>query len=293
MQTTLKTIGFIGVGGIGRPMAEQLIKSGFSLIACDKRESALEPFAALGAQVTTNPSACAAADMVIVMVADDAQALSVVSGPDGLYDAIDPDHPPLVAIMSTVLPKTIEALAAILAGKQVHLVDAPVSGGAVGAAKGALTIMAGGDAADLASMAPAFEALSSRLFHCGERGAGAAIKILNNLMGITTQFLMTEVALIATRLDIDLSLLAEVMDASSGRNISTLDYEAQKAMFRHSVSDPTALKAVVDICRKDLRLAQTLAEQQDVAAPLLNAIAPAHRAIAYEDTLAAWTLLAR
>lgn len=291
MPNNMQTVGFIGVGGIGRPMAERLAKANFDLIVCDKRDSALEPFRALGTRITVSPSDCAAADMVIVMVANDAQSLSVIEGEDGLLHDIDPDRPPLVAVMSTILPQTIASIASQLAQKGAHMVDAPVSGGVVRAERGELSIIVGGEPDDLAAMKHVFEALGTRIFHCGALGSGVAIKILNNLMGITTQTLMTELGQIAERLGIDMKLLVTVMEAGSGRNFATLDYEAQRAMYRHTASDLALLKSHVDICRKDLGLAQALAGQSGVSAPLLEGIATVHREIPYEQTFASWKFL--
>ncbi len=291
MSINPKTIGFIGVGGIGRPMAEQLARAGFNLIVCDKRDSALEPFRAAGARTTHSPSYCGSADVVIVMVADDEQLIAAVSADDGLLSGIHSDCPPRVAVMSTVLPDTIRSVAALLAQKNVHMVDAPVSGGTIRAASGELSIIVGGDAEDLLAMTPVFDALGTRIFHSGALGSGVAIKILNNLMGITTQSLMTELGLLAQRLGIAPELLIAVMEAGSGRNFATLDYAAQKAMYRHTASDPTLMKSHLDICSKDLGLAQALAGQHGISVPLLESIAAAYRGIPHDKTLAAWKAL--
>ncbi|MCB1476769.1 MAG: NAD(P)-dependent oxidoreductase [Rhodobiaceae bacterium] len=288
MNGSLKRIGFIGVGGIGRPMAERLIRQGFDLIICDRRDSALEPFRALGARVVHQASECACADIVIVMVVDDAQVLAVTTGTGGLIDGVNPDCPPLLAIMSTVLPRTVEDIAAAMAFKKVRMIDAPVSGGPIAAAKGTLSIMAGGTEQDFLAMKSGLEALGSHIFHCGALGAGEAIKILNNAMGITTQFLMTEILDMARAFDIDEILLTSIMEESSGRNFCTRDLAAQKAFFRYNIADPSLLGSLLDACRKDLRLASRLAEQADVDTPLLAAITAAHRTTPDESILASW-----
>lgn len=293
MPDGIRSIGFIGVGGIGRPMAERLVETGYELIVCDKRADALGPFQQMAIETTTRASDCAGADMVIVMVADDAQAWSVVSENAGLLHGIDLDRPPLVAIMSTILPETVRRIAASLATKKAQTVDAPVSGGAVRASRGELSIIAGGEAAPLAAMAPVFDALGSRILHCGALGSGQAIKILNNSVAVTIQFLMGELAVIAEGLGLDLELLVEVMEASSGRNFVTGDYGTQKEVLRRIISDPALLRAHVDICRKDLRLAQSLAGQHHVPSPLLDGILASQGAIPYEESGTRWRVLSR
>lgn len=284
----MKTIGFVGLGGIGRPMAERLLQIGFDLIVCDLREVALEPFRQAGVRGTTKPTDCAAADMVIVMVADDAQVLAVIEGENGLAGGIDPGAPPLVAVMSTVLPETIETVAQVLAQRNCRTIDAPVSGGAARAAYGDLSIIAGGDEADIAAMAPALEALGTRIFHCGALGSGEAVKILNNMMAVTVQFLMMELVQVGERLGIACDLLSRVMEASSGRNYITADLPAQMRLLAQIGSDPALTRSHIAICRKDLHLAQTLAAQKQVFTPLLDGIAAGHHSIDPEHGLMAW-----
>ncbi|WP_066967440.1 NAD(P)-dependent oxidoreductase [Rhizorhabdus dicambivorans] len=293
MPDGISRIGFIGVGGIGRPMAERLAETGYELIVCDKRADALRPFRHMALETTARASDCARADMVIVMVADDAQAWSVVSGDAGLLHGIDPDRPPLVAIMSTILPETVRRIAASLATKNAQTVDAPVSGGAVRASRGELSIIASGEAVPLAAMAPVFGSLGSRVFHCGVLGNGEAIKILNNSVAVTIQLLMGELAVIAEGLGLDLELLVEVMEASSGRSFVTGDYEMQKAVLRRIISDPALLRAHVDVCRKDLRLAQSLGIQQNVSSPLLDGVVASQREVPYEDCGTRWRSLSQ
>lgn len=293
MPDGIGRIGFIGVGGIGRPMAERLAQRGYELIVCDKRAEALQPFQQTAMATTTYASDCAGADMVIVMVADDAQAWSVVTGDAGLLQGMDAGRPPLVAIMSTILPETINRIAASLATKNAQTVDAPVSGGTVRAARGELSIITSGDAAHLEAMAPVFDALGSRVLHCGALGNGQAIKILNNSVAVTIQFLMGELAAIAEGLELDLELLVEVMEASSGRNFVTGDYNMQKAELRRITSNPALLQTHVDICRKDLRLAQSLARQQQISSPLLDGILASQREISYDECGARWRALSR
>ncbi len=273
-------------------MAECLIRAGFALTVCDKSEVALDVFRKLGARTTTEASDLAGMEMVVFMVANDAQVKSAALGAGGLLQAVDPAKPPLVAVMSSVLPGTAKEVAAALAAKNVRMVDAPVSGGGVRAGEGKLTIMVGGDKADIEAMSPVFDALGNNVFHCGPVGAGEAVKILNNIMGVTSMFLMTETMQIAGKLGIDQAWLASVMEVSSGRNSATRDYEAHKGIYRVNGQTPQSAKAVIDICRKDLSLAMAMAREVGVATPMVDAAATAQNAIDYDDFRARWVELA-
>ncbi len=265
-------LAFIGAGGIGGPMAECLARKGMDLLLCDMREAALEPFRAAGAAVTQRVADCAGADFVIAMVATDDQVRSVLLGDDGLLPAIDAAAPPRIIVMSSVLPATVREVAAALVEKNVALLDAPVSGGALAAREGRLTIMAGGNSADIAAALPVLTLLGSNIVHCGPLGSGAAVKIVNNIMGVSNMFLMAEAMLLATELGIDAHRLAGIMEQSSGRNFATRDYAAHKSLYQLNTQSPEALKALLAICRKDLALAQSLAKSTHLTLPLLAAV---------------------
>lgn len=265
-------VAFIGAGGIGGPMAQCLAHSGVELLVCDLHEAALAPFRAIGVRVTQRAADCAAADFVIVMVAADAQVRTVLLGDNGLFAAVNPAAAPRVVIMSSVLPATVRETAAVLAQKNIPVLDAPVSGGRVAALQGQLTIMVGGEAAALATARPLLGLLGSNIVFCGPLGSGAAVKIINNIVGVTNMFLMTEAMVLAADLDLDVDHLAGIMEQSSGRNFATRDYPAHRTLYRLNTQTPETLKALLDICRKDLALAQSLADSAGLSLPLVEAI---------------------
>jgi len=264
-------VSFIGAGGIGGAMAERLTKSGFDLTVCDLRPEVLEPLKALGGKVTQRVTDCASADMAILMVANDAQVKNAALGPGGLVEAADPAAPPLLAIMSSVLPGTVKEVAQAAAARNIRTLDAPVSGGRVSASKGALTIMVGGDPQDLARARPVLDALGTNVVHCGPLGAGESVKIVNNILGVANMFLMTEASRLAQELGIDVGWLARVMETSSGRNLATRDYEAHKDLYRYNIQSPETLGALLSVCRKDLSLAKALADFSGLSLPMLAA----------------------
>ncbi len=268
-------VAFIGAGNIGGAMAACLARKRFDLTVCDMNDAALEAFRELGANTTQNVADCASADVVVIMVATDQQVRSVAIGDDGnggLLADVDVAKPPAVVIMSSVLPATVRDVAAAMARKNVRVIDAPVSGGRVSAANGLLTIMVGGEAADLAKVRPLLDALGSNIVQCGPLGAGEAVKIVNNIVGVSNMILMTEAARLALELGMNVNWLAGIMEKSSGRNFATRVFTAHKVLYRHNTESPEALHALLAVCRKDLALATTLAESAGLSLPMLEAI---------------------
>jgi 3-hydroxyisobutyrate dehydrogenase len=284
----MKNIGFIGVGSIGAPMARCLIRAGFKLTICDNSPKARAEFAEIAAQLTSNPADCAGLDAVIVMVANDEQVKDAVLGDAGLLAALKPNQAPLLAIMSTVLPQTIEEIAVVAAQKAVKLLDAPVSGLPVVAEQGKLTIMVGGDAATLEIMRPVFAAMGENIFHTGELGSGEVTKLVNNILGVTNLFLCVEAMLVGKAYGMDLHRLAAILETSSGRNFSTKDWERGRATFGYFAKSLELSKVAVDLSSKDLRHARELAAKAGLETPLLEQILEAISQFSYEEIQERW-----
>lgn len=284
----MKKIGFIGVGSIGAPMARCVIRAGFQVTVCDKNPKVLEGFKKIAFQVTDRPADCADQEMVVVMVANDDQVKETIEGKDGLLKAVNPNQPPLLAIMSTILPQTTQGLATVCAHKNIRLMDAPVSGLPVVAEQGKLTIMAGGDAADLEAMRHVFKAMGENIFHTGPLGSGNVTKLVNNIVGITNLFLSVEAMLVGKKYGMDLHKLASIMETSSGRNFSTKDWDRGKATFEFFAQSLDLSKVLVDLTRKDLQHAQELAKKVNVACPLLDQIVQAVEKFSYEEIKERW-----
>ena len=260
----MEQIGFIGVGSMGSRMARRLCQAGYRLTVCDRDAAALREFETLDTAIVHRPSACGGSDLVILMVANDAQLKEVVLEPNGLLSGIDADAPPLVAVMSTVLPETIREIAEPLLRKKVRLLDAPVSGGLAGAEAGTLTIMVGGAQGDLERLRPILQAMARTIFHCGELGSGQLTKIVNNMVGVTNLFLMAEAMMLAKRCGLEPERLAAIMDASSGRTAFTGNWVARKTTYGGISTSLGRMQSHVDICRKDLKCALTLANDAHV-----------------------------
>jgi 3-hydroxyisobutyrate dehydrogenase-like beta-hydroxyacid dehydrogenase len=288
MEGTMEKIGFIGVGSIGAPMARCVIRAGFKVTVYARSAPSRAAFADIAAQVTDKPSDCAGQDMVIVIVANDEQVEQVILGSDGLLSAIDPQRPPLLAIMSTVLPQTVEAVAAACAPKGVKLVDAPVSGGPVVAEQGKLTIMVGGELADLEQMRPVLASMGEHIFHTGALGTGQVTKLVNNILGVTNLFLCVEAMRVGKAYGMDLQRLAAILETGSGRNFSTKDWDRSKAFFGYFAKSLELCKSGMDVARKDLHHARELAKKAGLDMPFLDHILDAVNQFSPEEMQERW-----
>lgn len=283
MSHRVQRVGFVGVGNIGGPMAQSVQGAGFELTVCDKNAEALRKFADTGARLCSNAEGCADSDVVILMVNNDDQLNDSVSGPGGLLNGLSEGNRPLVVIMSTVLPETVLGTAKTLAEKNISVIDAPVSGGAALAGQGALSIMVGGKAEDLARARPVLEAMGKKIFHCGALGNGEVAKILNNLVGLTTIMLLPEALQLGVRYGLDLRQLSSIMDVSSGRNFFSSDWDRARKQYNEFTSDLTRTASVIKIHAKDMKLALELGSEKETKMPLLQAAYDATKSLDATD----------
>jgi 3-hydroxyisobutyrate dehydrogenase len=206
------------VGGqIGAPMARHLIGWEGGLTVFDVRAEACEPFAGAAIVATTPAEVAARSDVISLMVLDDAQVSDVLAGDDGLLDAARPGT--VVAVHSTIAADTAIALAATAADVDVEIIDAPVSGGAMGAHAGTLAVMAGGTAAAVERSRPVFERWAGLVAHLGPVGSGTRAKLARNLLQFTALAAVGEAQRLAEAAGIDPAALGEVVrhsDAVAG-----------------------------------------------------------------------------
>lgn len=177
----MEKIAFIGLGIMGRPMAQNLLKAGHSLSLWARRPAALDGFDGPAVSVCGSPAdAVAAADFCITMVSDTADVEEVILGPDGVIHKAAAGS--IVIDMSTISATITRGIAAQLAARQVQMLDAPVSGGEQGAVAGTLSIMVGGDEDAFARARPLLETLGDKIVHVGGHGAGQIAKACNQLL---------------------------------------------------------------------------------------------------------------
>jgi len=182
-----KRIGFIGLGLMGKPMARNLMKSGFDLVVHNRSRAVVDQLVSEGADPADSPKeAAAAADVIITMLPEDSQVTAVVTAADGVSESIRQDA--VLVDMSTISPTTTRRLAARVAARGAHMLDAPVSGGVEAASAASLTIMVGGKAEIFERVLPVFQKLGKNINHIGDHGAGQVTKAANQIIvGLTIQ----------------------------------------------------------------------------------------------------------
>ena len=176
-----RTIGFIGLGIMGRPMARNLMKAGYRLVAFSRSEASMAPLVAEGALKADSARQVAEeSEVVITMLPDGPDVRAVVLGPGGVLEGAAKGL--LVVDMSSISPIVSQEIAAACEAKGVEFLDAPVSGGEHGAIAGTLAIMAGGKAEALENVRPILEKMGSAITHAGPAGAGSMTKLANQIM---------------------------------------------------------------------------------------------------------------
>jgi 2-hydroxy-3-oxopropionate reductase len=253
-------VGFIGLGTMGREMVLNLMKAGHRVRVFDIIRGAVDELAAAGAIAATSPADAAQnCDIAISMLPDTPQVEDVIYGADGLFKA--PPAGKLIVDMSTISPVAVRRVYADLKAVGTAFIDAPVSGGPVGAKNAALSIMAGGDADAFARARPFLEAMGTTVTHVGAAGAGQTVKLCNQLIcGINIQAICEALAL-GRASGVDLEQLRRVL--LGGSAASWMLDKLGSAM----IAGDTAAGFRTDLMFKDLRLVQEHAQTLSVPLP--------------------------
>jgi len=251
----MTTVAIVGTGRMGSAMARALTLAGHDVVVQNRSpERAATLATEIGAQSMTTPAeAAAAADVTITMLADDAAVRTVFDGPDGLVAGA---HPGAVLVdMSTVLPDTIRSVAEAVRATGAGILDAPVSGSVGLAETGELTLMVGGNAADLERARPALESLARMIFHLGPLGTGAVMKLAVNTVIFGLNGALAEGLVLAEAAGVDRSLAYDVL-AASAAGAPFVGYK--RAAFIEPEDTPVAF--ALELAAKDLRLISAMAD---------------------------------
>jgi 2-hydroxy-3-oxopropionate reductase len=255
------TIGFIGLGVMGAPMARNLLAAGHEVVAWNRSPEPLAALAEAGARAAEGPAAVAAeADVLITILKDDPVVREVLGGPDGAIAAAPAGS--LVIDMSTVSPALARELAEEAAARGVAFLDAPVSGGDVGARDGTLSIMVGGEAADVERARPVFDVLGSRVTHVGASGAGQVAKACNQVLVAVIFAGLSESLVLGSKLGVD---PARILDAVGGGMAGNRIMEVRRDNF---LDHDFAPGFKVDLHHKDLEIALGAGAEVDAPLPL-------------------------
>jgi len=255
-----QTLGFIGLGIMGMSMARNLLRAGFPVRAWNRTASKMDALAAEGATSAASPAELAAhCDVIFICVSDTPDVQAVVLGEGGLIHGARPGA--LVVDMSTISPAATREMAAALAAKGVAMLDAPVSGGSEGAARGTLTIMVGGNAEDVERATPYFNAMGKTLTHVGGNGAGQMVKLVNQILVVVTMLGVSEALLFARAggLDLEKTLAAVSGGAAGSWMLSNRGPQVIARDWRPGF--------MIDLQQKDVRL--VLDEADRLGVPML------------------------
>ncbi|WP_324132195.1 NAD(P)-dependent oxidoreductase [Bosea sp. (in: a-proteobacteria)] len=257
-------IAFIGLGAMGAPMAENLVKRQFRVTGFDMRASAREALVAAGGHAAESAAAAAAgAEAMVLMVVNAAQARAVLFEA-GALAALAPGA--VVILMATCPPGEVEAIAAEVVKSGRRFVDAPVSGGVVGARAATLSIMVGAPDETMALARPMLEALGDKVFHVGQKpGQGATVKTVNQLLCGVHIAVAAEALSLAEKAGIDGRLLFEIMGGSAASSWMLRDRGP-----RMHEAEP-AVTSAVDIFVKDLSIVLDAGRAARTALPLAAA----------------------
>jgi 2-hydroxy-3-oxopropionate reductase len=207
-----ETVGFIGLGVMGRPMATNLIKRGFSLVVHNRSQAAVEDLVALGAARAASPAEVARrTNRIVTMLPDSPDVELVLEGPDGVFGAIQRDT--IVIDTSSIAPAAARRLEQRAATLGAWLLDAPVSGGEVGAIQATLSIMVGGDADAFAAVKPILDAMGSpdKVVRIGESGAGQTCKVCNQMVIGGTLAAVAEAFALARKAGVEPGLVRQAL----------------------------------------------------------------------------------
>ncbi|WP_449409391.1 NAD(P)-dependent oxidoreductase [Methylobacterium komagatae] len=259
----LSRIAFVGLGAMGMPMARHLAAAGFDLRGYDIRaESRAALAAAGGGKAETVRQAAADADAILLMVVNASQAEDVLFA-KGALEALTPDA--TVVLMATCPPQAVVDIAARVTATGRRFIDAPVSGGVVGAEAATLTIMAAAPADVLAHLRPVLDRLGDKVFHVGtEPGQGATVKAVNQLLCGVHIAATAEALSLAERVGVDLAVVLEILSGSSASSWMLRDRGPRM------LEDEPRVTSAVDIFVKDLGIVLEAGRGAKAALPLAS-----------------------
>lgn len=259
----MRSIGFIGLGSMGLPMARNLLARGFAVRGFDLRAESLVALARDGgAAAASAADAAAGADMLVLMVVNAAQAETVLFA-GGVLDALPAGA--VVALMATCPPGAVEALARRVAAAGRRFLDAPVSGGVVGASGGTLTIMAAAPRGTFEAAEPVLRAFGDKVFHVGEHpGQGATVKTVNQLLCGVHIAAAAEAFALAAKVGVDLGVLLEVLGGSAASSWMLRNRGPRMLQLEPEVA------SAVDIFVKDLGIVLEAGHDARAALPLAS-----------------------
>lgn len=265
-------VGFIGLGIMGKPMALNLLKAGHSLKVYNRSKGAVRELVALGAEeASTHGEAAVGVDALITMLPDSPDVREVMIGKNGVVDFADKGL--LYIDMSSILPEVSREIGAALKAKGIHMLDAPVSGGDLGAIAGTLAIMAGGEEEAFQRALPLFKAMGSSYVLVGPLGSGNTTKLTNNMIVAGNIAILSEALMLCKESGTDLK---KVLDAIRGGSAGSAVLETKSPKILAGDYKP-GFK--IDLHIKDLKNAQITGEKLGLHMPITDLSVAMYRSL--------------
>jgi 3-hydroxyisobutyrate dehydrogenase len=261
----MKRIGFIGLGLMGFPMADNLLKAGYELTVFNRSTQKAESFGSKGAKVAYSPAEVAQhSEVIFTMLSTDQAVEEVVFGENGIINEAASGK--IVIDCSTVSPKTSTKLAQELGKLGVEVLDAPVTGSTPQAIDGALSFLVGGKKDIFERCLPLFDVMGKKAYYLGENGAGSYTKLANNSLCAINLLAMAESIVMVTKSGIDPAMFVEIVSNGGGRS-GMMENNAPKIINRDFQPNFTA-----SLMHKDLMLATELANELKIPVPVLSSV---------------------
>lgn len=259
------TVGFIGLGTMGRPMARNIQKHGHPMVVLDVVATAAAPLVEAGARAAGSPQEVAAAsDVVITMLPDAPDVEQAALGPDGIIEGLRAHA--VHVDMSTIDPATTRRIGKAFAERGLCMIDCPVGRTQDHAVAGTLLLMAGGEAATIEQVRPVLMCMGETLVHCGPLGCGQAMKLVNNCLASSILAATCEALVTGAKAGLSLDLMREVLGGTMAANAAL-----STSLPRKALRGDFAPGFMVHLAHKDVRLALELARSLGIAAPVGSA----------------------
>ncbi|KIL35900.1 3-hydroxyisobutyrate dehydrogenase [Cohnella kolymensis] len=260
----MKNVGFVGLGTMGKPMAEHLLANGFRVTVFNRTKARAEELVSRGASVASTPAEAASdADVVITMVSDDAAIGEVYDGTEGLLAKARPGT--TIIDCSTISADLARKLGERLTKASIRFLDAPVTGSKQAAESGTLVFMVGGDAAVIEEHRDVFEAMGNKIIHMGPHGSGAATKLAHNTMVAIHNVALAEAMAIAAAAGVDPKSFLEVVTAGAAYS------KAAEIKGPKLLAGDWSVQFGLALMLKDLKLATGFADRLGVPTPMMSA----------------------
>jgi 2-hydroxymethylglutarate dehydrogenase len=285
------SVGFIGLGNMGNPMAVNVLKAGFPMMVFDRNPKVMENLVAGGARAAASAKQVVeSAEVVLTSLPGSPEVEELYLAPGGLIELAQPGT--VLVDLSSVLPSTPRKLDPRARARGVHYLEAPVSGGVTGARAATLAIMAGGDAGVLERVRPILRAIGPNIYHVGAVGAGNTVKAINNMMASVNALAMMEGMVLGVKAGLDLTTLYEIVKASSGTS------NALAKAPRNLIPRNFEPGFKVELMNKDLETFNTIAKELNVPVSFANVAQRYQQAalaagLGEQDTSVIYTLIER